>query len=241
MAGCRPAPVPDAHRRTTPAPELCSRAGAGAIGIRTGAVRSETLPARPDACQSTPSARRRRIRHESVDRPRRACGCHARRSASQAVFTSWSTGVDGERMARSHFRLIGLYCAACAGMIEGALRAEPGVLDASVSYATRTRHGGLGPGARRGSRAGRGDQPGGLWRRTRPGRPGARVAPARAARRRCGACSSPVLHDAGDDVRGARVRGRARQISADLLRLLQWAAWLLSLPVLLFSAAPIFR
>jgi Cu2+-exporting ATPase len=37
----------------------------------------------------------------------------------------------------THLRLAGLYCAACAGPIEQALRAEPGVISADVSYAAQ--------------------------------------------------------------------------------------------------------
>jgi P-type Cu2+ transporter len=59
--------------------------------------------------------------------------------AEQGGFTSWSAAAGGARVARSHFRLSGLYCAACAGLIEQALRAEAGVLDAEVSYAAEWR------------------------------------------------------------------------------------------------------
>src|SRR5450631_1644227 len=55
----------------------------------------------------------------------------------QGRYTSWSSDAQGRRLAESHFQLSGLYCAACAGLIEQALRAEPGVLGAEVSYAAQ--------------------------------------------------------------------------------------------------------
>jgi cation transport ATPase len=55
----------------------------------------------------------------------------------QAAFTSWQQDAAGQRTALSHFQLSGLYCAACAGLIENALRAEPGVLDATVHYGSQ--------------------------------------------------------------------------------------------------------
>ena len=160
---------------------------------------------------------------------------------AQAGFTSWSTGVDGERIARSHFRLTGLYCAACAGPIEAALRAEPGVIDASVSYATK--------------------------RATVQWHP-ATTRPTRliAAVERAGYGAAPDLAEPASALRRAEQRAALWRlfvaafcmmqvmmyaapayvappgtIAPDLLRLLQWASWLLSIPVLLFSAAPIFR
>ena len=41
----------------------------------------------------------------------------------QAAFTSWSQGEGGARIAQSHLQLSGLYCVACAGLIENALQA----------------------------------------------------------------------------------------------------------------------
>jgi Cu2+-exporting ATPase len=160
---------------------------------------------------------------------------------AQAGFTSWVTAADGERVARSHFRLTGLYCAACAGPIEAALRAEPGVIDAEVSYATR--------------------------RATVRWRPAA-TRPTRlvAAVERAGYGAAPDLAEPAQALRRAEQRAALWRlfvaafctmqvmmyaapayvaapgtIAPDLLRLLQWASWLLSIPVLVFSAAPIFR
>ena len=50
-----------------------------------------------------------------------------------AAFTRWSD----EHSAESSLRIGGMHCAACAGAIEQALRAVPGVLDARVSAAAQ--------------------------------------------------------------------------------------------------------
>ncbi|MEO8807966.1 MAG: cation-translocating P-type ATPase [Burkholderiaceae bacterium] len=159
----------------------------------------------------------------------------------QAGFTSWQQDVTGQRIAESHFALTGLYCAACADVIEHALRAEPGVVAATVNYATR----------RASVR----------WRTalTKPSQIVASVAragyaaapdlaePARALRQRAWRdalwrlfvavfCMMQVMMYAAP----AYV-AEPGTLAPDLLRLLQWASWLLSLPVVLFSAAPIFR
>jgi len=161
--------------------------------------------------------------------------------AEQAGFTSWQQDAAGQRIAESHFALTGLYCAACADVIEHALRAEPGVLEATVNYATR----------RASVR----------WRTalTKPSQIVASVAragyaaapdlaePARALRQRAwrdalwrlfvaAFCMMQVMMYAAP----AYV-AEPGTLAPDLLRLLQWASWLLSLPVVLFSAAPIFR
>src|SRR5688500_1385694 len=57
--------------------------------------------------------------------------------AAQGAFTTWATGVDGRRLARSHLRLSGLWCAGCANVIEAALRRDAGVCEAAVQQATR--------------------------------------------------------------------------------------------------------
>ncbi|MDP3823124.1 MAG: cation-translocating P-type ATPase [Burkholderiales bacterium] len=161
--------------------------------------------------------------------------------AEQAGFTSWQQDAAGQRIAESHFALTGLYCAACADVIEHALRAEPGVVSASVNYATR----------RASVR----------WRteRTRPSVLVAAVAragyaaapdlaePARALRQRAWRDALWRLFVAAFCMMQVMMYAAPAYVAApgtlapDLLRLLQWASWLLSLPVVLFSAAPIFR
>jgi Cu2+-exporting ATPase len=159
----------------------------------------------------------------------------------QAGFTSWERAGDGRRVARSHLLLAGLWCAGCAGAIERALRAEPGVLEASASYASLRATVVWDPAA-------------------------ARVSGLLAAVRRAGYDAAP---DAAASARALRQADERKALwrlfvavfcmmqvmmyqaplyvaapgtlSADLRTLLLWAAWLLSIPVLLFSAAPMFR
>ncbi|MEO8061055.1 MAG: cation-translocating P-type ATPase [Burkholderiales bacterium] len=159
----------------------------------------------------------------------------------QAGFTSWQQDAAGQRVAESHFALTGLYCAACADVIETVLRVEPGVLGANVNYATRRAsvrwHAAL----------------------TRPslivaavGRAGYAAAPdlaepARALRQRAWRDALWRLFAAAFCMMQVMMYAAPAYVAApgtlapDLLRLLQWASWLLSLPVVLFSAAPIFR
>ncbi|MEP7099828.1 MAG: cation-translocating P-type ATPase [Burkholderiales bacterium] len=161
--------------------------------------------------------------------------------STQAGFTSWSQGPGGERVATSHLRLSGLYCAACAGLVEAALRTDPGVVGADVSYATRRATVRWRTDATRLSdcvaaveRAGYGAMPD-------------LAEPSRALRQReqraalwrlfvAAFCMMQVMMYAAPAYVAA-----PGTIAPDMLRLLQWASWLLSIPVLLFSAAPMFR
>ncbi len=52
-------------------------------------------------------------------------------------FTDWLGDPRGARFARSRLRLSGMHCAACAGLIEATLRAQPGVLEAQVNASTQ--------------------------------------------------------------------------------------------------------
>jgi Cu2+-exporting ATPase len=159
----------------------------------------------------------------------------------QQRFTRWTTDSAGRRIADSTLQLSGMYCAACAGIIEQALLGVDGVAEATVSAA--------------GQRAAVRWDP----QRTRPSR---LVAAVRAA----GYDAAP---DAAAPARELR-RAEARQalwrlfvasfcmmqvmmlatpsyvagpgeLSPDMARLLNWGSWVLSLPVLLFSAGPFFR
>ena len=56
--------------------------------------------------------------------------------ASLADCTRWSLRPDGSREAVTLFALQGLYCAACAGVIEAAVAAVPGVSRAEVNAAS---------------------------------------------------------------------------------------------------------
>jgi Cu2+-exporting ATPase len=161
--------------------------------------------------------------------------------ATQAGFTSWATAACGERIGISHLRLSGLYCAACAGLIETALRGEPGVIDAVASYATRRATVRWRTDATRLSRcvaAVEGAGYGAVPDLAEPAR-ALRLREQRAALWRlfvAAFCMMQVMMYAAPAYVAA-----PGAIAPDMLRLLQWASWLLSIPVLLFSAAPMFR
>ncbi|MCV2354151.1 cation-translocating P-type ATPase [Paucibacter sp. B2R-40] len=158
-----------------------------------------------------------------------------------APFTRWlavEPGAPG--VAVSQFQLAGLHCGACAGIIERALLELPGVKSARVNAASarltltwlpaQTRLAGI---LERVERAGYGAAPDA-------------AAPARELREReqrtalwrlfvavflmmqVMMMAAPAYFAAPGD------------LSPDLARLLQWACWVLSLPVLLFSAGPFF-
>jgi Cu2+-exporting ATPase len=159
----------------------------------------------------------------------------------QQRFTRWSTGQDGQRVAESTLRLSGMYCAACAGIIEQALAGVDGVSQATVSAS--------------------GQRAAVLWdpQRTRPSllveavrragydaAPDA-AAPARELRRAesrkalwrlfvAAFCMMQVMMLATPSY----VAGPG-QLEPDLAKLLNWSSWVLSLPVLLFSATPFFN
>lgn len=56
-----------------------------------------------------------------------------RASDADSRHTVWRTEADGRRLAETGLRLAGMHCAACAGLIETALRQVPGVAGARVS------------------------------------------------------------------------------------------------------------
>jgi len=158
----------------------------------------------------------------------------------QQRFTRWSTGSDGRRIAESTLRLSGMYCAACAGIIEQALAGVDGVSAATVSAA--------------GQRAAVRWDP----QRTRPSQLVEAV-------RRAGYDAAPDAAAPAREMRRAECRkalwrlfvaafcmmqvmmlatpsyvAGPGELEPDLAQLLNWSSWVLSLPVLLFSAAPFF-
>ncbi|MEO7336208.1 MAG: cation-translocating P-type ATPase [Caldimonas sp.] len=161
--------------------------------------------------------------------------------AGQAGFTTFEQSVDGTRIGRSHLQLAGLWCAGCAGLIEQALLHESGVIKAQVSYATSRAVVAWNPAATRFThlldavrRAGYGAAPDA-------------AAPARVMRQAeqrsalwrlfvASFCMMQVMMYAAPLYWAAQ-----GTLAPDLRTLLLWAAWLLSIPVVLFSAAPMFR
>ncbi len=161
--------------------------------------------------------------------------------AELARHTRWLLGPQGERLGESALQLSGMHCAACAGLIEDALSRVPGVHAVQVGAAaqratvrwdpTRTQLSAL---IQAVAGAGYGAVPDA-------------AAPARLARRNehrqalwrwfvASFCAMQVMMLATPSY----VAGPG-ELAADLRQLLNWGSWLISLPVLVFSAAPFFR
>jgi Cu2+-exporting ATPase len=161
--------------------------------------------------------------------------------AHLASFTHWQATPDGRRVAVSQFQLSGMHCAACSDIIERAVGAVPGVLGVEVSASSQRAEVRWDPQRVAASalvaavdRAGYGAVPDA-------------AAPARAERLRerrqalwrlfvAGFCMMQVMMYATP----AYVAGPG-DLSPDVLALLQWASWVLSVPVVIFSAGPFFR
>ena len=156
-------------------------------------------------------------------------------------FTRFDTGRDGVRLADSALQLSGMHCAACAGLIEAAVAAVPGVLSVSVSAAgqrarvqwdpARTTVATLvaairaagydaAPDAALASRE----------QRQREGRLALwRLFVAALCAMQVMMMATPSYVSSGDE------------LAPDLRQLLNWGSWLLSLPVLAFAAGPFFQ
>jgi Cu2+-exporting ATPase len=150
-----------------------------------------------------------------------------------AQFTRWN-----ESVGESSLRIGGMHCAACAGTVEAALRRVPGVLDARVSGASQVA-------------AVRWDA-----QRTRVSTLVAAIeaagysavpdtaAAARAERQAASRLALWRLFVAGFCAMQVMMLATPAYVSApgdlapDLKQLLDWGSWLLTLPVLAFSAWP---
>lgn len=155
-----------------------------------------------------------------------------------APFTTWPDGPGG--VAQSQLQVSGMYCAACSGLIEQALVKLPGVEAASVNPASAR-----------------------LALRWQPSR--LALADVLAALQAIGYGATP---DVAASARELRRRERRQalwrvfvagflmmqvmmlatpayvaepgELTADLDRLLRWGCWVLTLPVMAFSAGPFF-
>jgi Cu2+-exporting ATPase len=159
---------------------------------------------------------------------------------AQAAFTEWRTGEDGMREGTSRLRVTGMYCAACAGIVEAALLRMPGVAQAQVNAGTQR-----------------------LVLRWHPAQ--APLSQLAAAVRTAG---YGLLPDVAAEAREQRQREQRQalwrlfvaafcmmqvmmmavplyfagpaDIPDDQRRLLNWGAWMFSVPVMLFAAGPFF-
>jgi Cu2+-exporting ATPase len=159
----------------------------------------------------------------------------------QQASTRWETDDAGRRVAETSLLLEGMHCAACAGIIESALCGVAGVERAEVTAASQRAQVRWDPASTRLSaliqairRAGYDAVPDA-------------AAPARALRQRerrtalwrlfvASFCAMQVMMFATPSYVAA-----AGELAPDLRQLLNWGSWLLSMPVLLFSAGPFFQ
>ncbi len=156
------------------------------------------------------------------------------------AFSRPCEGTSGTGQWESFVAISGMYCAACSFTVEGALKSVPGVLDVSVNAASQMARVQWSP------------------EHTRPSewfaavaQAGYRAVPAaeagqaqaRALERRrmlwrwlvAGFCMMQVMMYAVP----AYVAGPG-EMTADMVQLMRWASWVLTLPVLLFSCGPFF-
>ena len=147
----------------------------------------------------------------------------------------------GARLAETVFALQGLYCAACAGVIEAALRAVPGVAEARVNAASHRARVRWDPACLRAAQLSGAVEAAG-YRAVPAQREAARAARQREARQAlwrlfvAGFCMMQVMM-----LTTPVYLAQPGDMAPDLNALLRWAAWVLSLPVLLFSARAFFQ
>lgn len=160
--------------------------------------------------------------------------------AELARYTTFAEGEGGQQQACSRLVLDGLHCAACASLIEQALHRVDGVLDAQVQAASRRAQVRWDPSRTKASSLINAIQ-----------RAGYKAFPDTATQQRAkdtlesrrsvwqlftaGFCMMQVMMYATP----MYVAGPG-DISADIIQLLRWASWLLSLPVVLFAATPFY-
>lgn len=158
----------------------------------------------------------------------------------QAEFTRWMDRGAGRRLAESSLRIGGMHCATCAQTIEQVLGEVDGVIEARVSAGAKCATVRWDPERTRVSallaaveRAGYRATPD-----TAAEARGLREAERRIAMWRlfvAGFCAMQVMMLATP----AYVTGPG-QMEPDVKRLLDWGSWLLTIPVMWFSAAPFF-
>ena len=155
-------------------------------------------------------------------------------------FTRWEKADGGGRVAESSLRIGGMHCAACAGTIEHALRQVHGVLEARVSASAQCATVRWDASLTRASALAQAIEQAGYQAApdTAAAARAMRQAEARTALWRlfvAAFCAMQVMMLATPAYVSA-----PGELAPDLKRLLDWGGWLLSLPVLCFSAQPFF-
>lgn len=159
----------------------------------------------------------------------------------QRRFTRAVPGADGQDRVESFWLLSGMYCAACAGIIERALQGVAGVEEVRVSAATQRAFVRWDPSITQASSLVQAVRDAGY-----DAVPDA-AAPARELRRAerraalwrlfvASFCAMQVMMFATPSYVAA-----AGELAPDLRQLLNWGSWIVSLPVLLFSAGPFLQ
>ena len=156
------------------------------------------------------------------------------------AFSRWTDGAGGRRFAESSLRIGGMHCAACAGTIEQALGRVAGVLEARVSAAAQCATVRWDASLTRPSALVRAIESAGYVAApdTAAAARALRKAEARTALWRlfvAAFCAMQIMMLATPAYVSA-----PGELAPDLKRLLDWGGWLLSLPVLWFSAQPFF-
>jgi P-type Cu2+ transporter len=159
----------------------------------------------------------------------------------QEAFTRWTALPEGTVLGVSQMRVAGMYCVACAGLIENAICSVPGVLDVQVNASAQRAQVRWDPAKTKPSE----------WVKAVQSK-GYDAAPDLAASTRelrlreqrkllwrlfvAGFAMMQVMM-----VAVPVYMARPGDIKPDLLQLLNWSTWVMSIPVMLFSSLPFFR
>lgn len=159
-----------------------------------------------------------------------------------ARFTRWvSAGEGGAREGISSLQISGMHCAACAGLIEGALGQVPGVLEAHVSSAGQRATVRWDPARTRPSALIDAIQSAGY------GAAPDAAAPARELRRREHRAAVWRLFVASFLAMQVMMLATPSYVAGpgdlapDMRQLLNWGSWVLSIPVVWFAGLPFLR
>jgi Cu2+-exporting ATPase len=159
----------------------------------------------------------------------------------QQRFTRWRVDREGRRVGESVLRLSGMYCAACADTIEQALMAVPGVESARVSASAERARIEWDPARTRVA-----DMVTAIRRAGYDAVPDA-AAPARALRQAEGRQAVWRLFVAWFCMMQVMMMAtpiylaKPGEMEPDLRQLLNWGSWVLSIPVVWWSAAPFLK